>query len=162
MRRLLALLALPTACLLPPSPAPVPPAMNPPAPAPEQKDLPLPRVTQTASATGPAPVVRATWGVKAGFKPFDASLRERWRSALDGYVGAVTEANHRSLDSAAPAFVQYVNRMHVPIHALFSDAFLESLDAFPKDDPLNEQGLVTRLEIVLTHEGRVKRMESSS
>jgi len=48
--------------------------------------------------------------------------------------------------------------MHNRIHPIFAEAFLESLDRLPPDHPMNDQTLVTRLEIVLTKEGRLKRM----
>jgi TonB family protein len=55
-------------------------------------------------------------------------------------------------------FAGYLNAMHRPIHTLFTDGFLSSLSLLPCDDPLNDIGLMVRLEIVLTADGRVKQM----
>jgi TonB family protein len=91
-------------------------------------------------------------------KPFVTSSRERWWAALDGYVSTVTVGNQTALNAAAVPFAAYLNAMHARIHPIFAEWFLNSLDARPKDDPLNDQLLVTRLEIVVTKEGRLRRM----
>jgi TonB family protein len=48
--------------------------------------------------------------------------------------------------------------MHNRIHPIFADSFLESLDGLPPTHPMNDKHLVTRLEIVLTKEGHLKKM----
>jgi TonB family protein len=48
--------------------------------------------------------------------------------------------------------------MHNRIHPIFADSFLESLDGLPANHPLNDQHLVTRLEIVLTKDGHLRKM----
>ncbi|HEY8038254.1 MAG TPA: TonB family protein, partial [Polyangiaceae bacterium] len=52
----------------------------------------------------------------------------------------------------------YLNGMHNRIHPIFADSFLESLDGLPPSHPMNEKNLVTRLEIVLTKDGHLKKM----
>ncbi|HTE45555.1 MAG TPA: TonB family protein, partial [Gemmatimonadaceae bacterium] len=44
------------------------------------------------------------------------------------------------------------------IHPIFADSFLGSLDNLPPTHPMNDQKLVTRLEIVLTKEGQLHHM----
>lgn len=92
---------------------------------------------------------RGSW-VASGF--------ERWRSAIENYISSVKPGNQTSLNTAAVPFASYLNGMHNRIHPIFADAFLESLDTLPQGHPLNDSHLVTRLEIVLTKEGHLKKM----
>jgi TonB family protein len=87
-----------------------------------------------------------------------ASNFERWRSAIENYVSSVKPGNQTALNTAAVPFASYLNGMHNRIHPIFADSFLESLDSLPANHPMNDQHLVTRLEIVLTKEGRLKKM----
>jgi TonB family protein len=48
--------------------------------------------------------------------------------------------------------------MHNRIHPIFADSFLGSLDGLPANHPMNDQHLVTRLEIILTKDGHLKKM----
>ena len=63
-----------------------------------------------------------------------------------------------ALNAAAVPFASYLNGMHNRIHPIFADSFLDSLDSVPQSHPLNDQHLVTRLEIVLTKDGSLKEM----
>jgi TonB family protein len=87
-----------------------------------------------------------------------ASSFERWRSAIENYVSSVKPGNQTALNTAASPFATYLNGMHNRIHPIFADSFLGSLDALPKNSPLNDQKLITRLEIVLTKDGHIVRM----
>jgi TonB family protein len=87
-----------------------------------------------------------------------ASNFERWRSAIENYVSSVKTGNQTALNTAAVPFASYLNGMHNRIHPIFAESFLESLDSLPSSHPLNDQHLVTRLEIVLTREGHLKKM----
>jgi TonB family protein len=87
-----------------------------------------------------------------------SSSFERWRSAIENYVSSVKPGNQTALNTAAVPFASYLNGMHNRIHPIFADSFLESLDALPASHPMNDQHLVTRLEIVLTKEGHLKKM----
>ncbi|MGA3120252.1 MAG: TonB family protein [Polyangiaceae bacterium] len=89
---------------------------------------------------------------------WSASNFERWRSAIENYVSSVKPGNQTSLNAAAVPFATYLNGMHNRIHPIFAESFLESLDGLPPSHPMNDQHLVTRLEIVLTKDGRLKRM----
>jgi TonB family protein len=93
-----------------------------------------------------------------------ASNFERWRSSIENYLPSVRDGNQTALNTAAVPFGTYLNLMHNRIHPIFAEsassspAFLESLDALPANSPLNDRTLVTRLEIVLTKDGQLKRM----
>jgi TonB family protein len=89
---------------------------------------------------------------------FAASSFERWRSAIENYVSSVKPGNQTALNTAAVPFATYLNGMHNRIHPIFADSFLSSLDALPQNHPMNDKHLVTRLEIVLTKEGHLKKM----
>jgi TonB family protein len=87
-----------------------------------------------------------------------ASSFERWRSAIENYVSSVKPGNQTALNTAQVPFASYLNGMHNRIHPIFADGFLESLDGLPSSHPMNDQKLVTRLEIVLNKDGRLKKM----
>jgi len=89
---------------------------------------------------------------------FVASNFDRWRSAIENYVSSVKPGNQTALNTAAVPFASYLNGMHNRIHPIFADSFLDSLDGLPANNPMNDKHLVTRLEIVLTKEGRLKKM----
>jgi TonB family protein len=90
--------------------------------------------------------------------PLVVSKVERWRSAVENYVSQVRPENQRPLGAAGVPFAKYLNAMHNRIHPLFADCFLGSLDELPPTHPMNDVHLVTRLEVVLSSDGRVKRM----
>ena len=87
-----------------------------------------------------------------------ASNFERWRSAIENYVSSVKPGNQTALNTARSPFATYLTMMHVRIHPIFADSFLGSLDQLPADHPLNDQKLMTLLEIVLGRDGRLVRM----
>ena len=87
-----------------------------------------------------------------------ASSFERWRSAIENYVSSVKPGNQTALNTAGVPFASYLNGMHNRIHPIFADSFLESLDALPPNHPMNDKHIVTRLEIVLTKDGHLKKM----
>ena len=73
-------------------------------------------------------------------------------------MSSVKPGNQTALNTAPVPFASYLNGMHNRIHPIFADSFLESLDGLPANHPMNDQHLVTRLEIVLTKEGHLKKM----
>jgi TonB family protein len=87
-----------------------------------------------------------------------ASSFERWRSAIENYVSSVKAGNQTALNTAAVPFASYLNAMHNRIHPIFADSFLGSLDSLPSTHPLNDQHLITSLEIVLTKDGHIHKM----
>jgi hypothetical protein len=88
-----------------------------------------------------------------------ASNFERWRNAIENYVSSVKPGNQTALNTAAVPFASYLNTIHNRIHPIFADSFLGSLDNLPKNHPLNDTRLITRLEIVVSpKEGRIVKM----
>jgi TonB family protein len=87
-----------------------------------------------------------------------ASNFERWRSAIENYVSSVKNGNQTALNTAAVPFASYLNGMHNRIHPIFADNFLGSLDALPKNHPMNDPKVFTRLEIVVTKDGHLVKM----
>lgn len=87
-----------------------------------------------------------------------ASKFERWRGAIENYVSSVKPGNQTALNTARSPFATYLTMMHVRIHPIFADSFLGSLDQLPANHPLNDQKLMTMLEIVLARDGRLLKM----
>jgi TonB family protein len=87
--------------------------------------------------------------------PFRLSSPEKWVAAF-AYDSRVAGAETIAL-GPGPA-VDYLNGMHERIHPIFAETFLEPLNSLPPNDPMNNQSLATRLEIVLTGEGHLTRM----
>jgi TonB family protein len=87
-----------------------------------------------------------------------ASNFERWRSAIENYVSTVKPGNQTALNTAAVPFATFLNGMHNRIHPIFADSFLGSLDGLPPNHPMNDQKLITRLEIVLSRDGHLVKM----
>jgi TonB family protein len=83
---------------------------------------------------------------------------ERWKSAIENYVAAVQPGNQTALNAAKSPFAGYIQAMHLRIHHLFADSFLDSLESLPKDHPLSNTKIFTRLEIVLNKEGQVAKL----
>jgi TonB family protein len=83
---------------------------------------------------------------------------ERYRSAIENYVPSVKPGNQTALNTAASPFANYLNQIHSRIHPIFADQFLDSLDHLPASHPMNDQNLVTAIEIVIEREeGRLVR-----
>jgi TonB family protein len=89
---------------------------------------------------------------------WSSSNFDRWRSAIENYVSSVKPGNQTALNTAAVPFATYLNAMHNRIHPIFADSFLASLDNLPPTHALNDQHLVTKLEIVLTTDGHIVKM----
>jgi TonB family protein len=89
---------------------------------------------------------------------WSASNFEKWRTAIENYVSSVKPGNQTALNTAAVPFATYLNSMHNRIHPIFADSFLASLDSLPNTHALNDLHLITRLEIILTKEGRLVKM----
>jgi len=89
---------------------------------------------------------------------FIGSSFERWRDASENYVASVPPGIKTTLNTGLPAFSTYVNTMHKGIHTVFAESFLGSLSKLRPTSPLNDPGLVTELEIVLTSDGDIAKM----
>jgi TonB family protein len=78
---------------------------------------------------------------------------------LEGYVPRITPSDQTPLGhERAIRWAAYLKEMHQRIHPLFADSFVESLDRLPANDPMNDQHLTTRLEVVLTRDGHIQQM----
>jgi TonB family protein len=89
---------------------------------------------------------------------WQSSSFERWRSAIENYVATVQPGNQTALNAARSPFATYLNAMHLRIHPLFADSFLDSLENLPANHPLSDRKMWARLEVVLNKEGRVIKM----
>ena len=89
---------------------------------------------------------------------WQASGFEKWRNAIENYVSTVKPGNQTALNTAAVPFATYLNTIHNRVHPIFADSFLASLDSLPKTHPLSNPRMFTRLEIVVSKQGRVVKM----
>lgn len=88
-----------------------------------------------------------------------ASNFEKWRNAIENYVSSVKPGNQTALNTAAVPFATYLNTIHNRIHPIFADNFLGSLDGLPRNHPMNDPKINTRLEIVVNpKDGRIVKM----
>ncbi len=91
--------------------------------------------------------------------PWSPPSATKWQNAIDSYVPTITPSAQRLLGSAVVPFATYLNGIHDRIHPIFADSYLGYLDeSLPKTDPQNDQKLVTRLEVVFTDDGHIRRM----
>jgi len=90
---------------------------------------------------------------------FDTNKFERWRAAIENYDPSVKPGNQTALNAAAVPFASFLNSIHNRLHPIFAEEFLAALDGLPASNPLNNQNLVTHLEIVVSKDqGRIVRM----
>lgn len=89
---------------------------------------------------------------------WQASSFERWRSAIENYVSTVKPGNQTALNTAASPFATYLVTIHNRIHPIFADTFLSSIDSLPRSHPMSDPKIFTRLEIVVSKEGRIVKM----
>ena len=87
-----------------------------------------------------------------------SSSLERWRSAIENYTPGVKPGNQTNLGTAAAPWATYLAQIHVRLHPIFADDFVDSLDDLPKTNALNDQTLVTRMEIVLKPDGQIDHL----
>jgi TonB family protein len=86
-----------------------------------------------------------------------ASNFDRWRSAIENYVSSEARQPDVAQHGGSP-FASYLNGMHNRIHPIFADGVPRIARQLPPTHPMNDKHLVTRLEIVLTREGHLKKM----
>lgn len=90
---------------------------------------------------------------------WNTSTFERWRPAIENYVSSVRPGNQTALNTARVPFANYLVAIHNRIHPIFADSFLDSLDSFPSNHPMNDMKIFSAVEIVLERiEGRVVKM----
>lgn len=84
--------------------------------------------------------------------------REHYQSPLENVVPEVQPGNQTALRSRKHPFARYIARMHRDIHPSFAEGLLSQLDTHPRSHPLNDMGLWTRVEIVLSARGTVEKV----
>jgi TonB family protein len=110
------------------------------------------------AAAAAAPEARDTPDAGDPKTPWSASPTERWIDALDRYSPSAKPGNQTALNTSAAPFTAYLRGMHERIHPLYAEAFLPTLHTLPKNHPMNDTKLFTRVEIVLDRTGRVRTM----
>lgn len=87
-----------------------------------------------------------------------AQRQARVRSSLENFIPEVKPGNQTALNTRAAPFAAFVARMHRSIHALWGFGALEDWDELPSTSPLNNQNLLSTLEIVLNADGTVDKV----
>lgn len=87
-----------------------------------------------------------------------SSSLERWRAAIENYVPGVKPGNQTNLATAASPWATYLAQIHVRLHPIFAEGFVEGLDDLPIGHPLNDKTLVTRMEIVIKPDGTLHHL----
>lgn len=87
-----------------------------------------------------------------------SSSLERWRAAIENYVPGVKPGNQTNLGTAAAPWATYLSQIHVRLHPIFADGFVEGLDTLPATNPLNDKSLITRMEIVIKPDGTIHHL----
>jgi hypothetical protein len=87
-----------------------------------------------------------------------SSSLERWRAAIENYVPGVKPGNQTNLGTAAAPWATYLAQIHVRLHPIFADGFVEGLGDLPAGHPLNDKTLITRMEIVMRPDGTIHHL----
>jgi len=87
-----------------------------------------------------------------------SSSLEKWRAAIENYTPGVKAGNQTNLGTAAAPWATYLSQIHVRLHPIFADGFVESLGDLPATHPLNDKTLVTRMEIVMKADGSLHHL----
>ncbi|HVX95392.1 MAG TPA: energy transducer TonB [Polyangia bacterium] len=82
----------------------------------------------------------------------------RVQSSLENFIPEVQPGNQTALNTRAAPFAAFVARMHRSIHVLWGFGALEDWDELGSSSPLNNQNLLTTLEIVLNSDGTVDKV----
>jgi len=83
--------------------------------------------------------------------------RERVMSSLENFVPEVQPGNQTALKTRAEPFAIYIARMHRRIHELWGFGYIAELDAKPRSSELNNQKLMTKLELVINPDGTIDK-----
>ena len=87
-----------------------------------------------------------------------SSSLEKWRAAIENYVPGVKPGNQTNLGTAAAPWATYLAQIHLRLHPIFADGFVEGLCDLPPGHPLNDKSLVTRMEIVIKADGTIHHL----
>jgi len=82
----------------------------------------------------------------------------RVRSALENFITEVKPGNQTALNTRAAPFAAFIARMHRNIHQLWGFGALENWDELPASSPLNDESLMSTLEIELNRDGTVSKV----
>ncbi|MBC8131769.1 MAG: TonB family protein, partial [Deltaproteobacteria bacterium] len=82
----------------------------------------------------------------------------RIQSALENFITEVKPGNQTALNTRAAPFAAFIARMHRNIHQLWGFGALDDWDDLPASSPLNDESLVTTLEIELNRDGTVNKV----
>jgi TonB family protein len=82
----------------------------------------------------------------------------RVQSSLENFIPEVRPGNQTALNTRAAPFAAFVARMHRSIHLLWGFGALEDWDELGSSSPLNNQNLLTTLEMVLNSDGTVDKV----
>ena len=118
----------------------------------------MPTWTTYASIIGDARIEREAEEARRRRSVARGSFTDGWqdtRAAIENFVPHVRVGNQTALRTAASPFAAYLTAMHRRIHRLFADGFLEGLGRVPSNSPMQDEALVTTIEIVLERTGTV-------
>lgn len=118
----------------------------------------LPSWNSYAAVIGDARMEREADEARRRRSEARGSYTDGWqdtRAAIENFVPHVRVGNQTALRTAASPFAAYLTAMHRRIHRLFADGFIAGLQSAPASSPLQNEGLVTTLEIVLDGSGAV-------
>ncbi|MEP6652632.1 MAG: TonB family protein [Myxococcales bacterium] len=87
-----------------------------------------------------------------------ARAAARVRSSLENFITEVKPGNQTALNTRAAPFAAFIARMHRNIHQLWGFGALEDWDELPASSPLNDESLVTTVEIELNRDGTVSKV----
>jgi hypothetical protein len=87
-----------------------------------------------------------------------SSSLEKWRAAIENYVPGVKTGNQTNLGTAAAPWATYLAQIHVRLHPIFAEGFVDGLSDLPSGHPLQDKNLVTRMEIVIKSDGTIHHL----
>jgi len=87
-----------------------------------------------------------------------SSSLEKWRAAIENYVPGVKAGNQTNLGTAAAPWATYLAQIHVRLHPIFAEGFVDGLSDLPANHPLQDKNLVTRMEIVIKADGTIHHL----
>lgn len=87
-----------------------------------------------------------------------SSSLEKWRAAIENYVPGVKPGNQTNLGTAASPWATYLAQIHVRLHPIFAEGFVDGLGDLPTGHPLNDKTLITRMEIVIKPDGTLHHL----
>jgi TonB family protein len=87
-----------------------------------------------------------------------AARLSRIRSSLENFIPEVRPGNQTALNTRAAPFAAFIAAMHRSIHSLWGFGILEDWDELGGGSPLNDEKLMSNLEIVLNGDGSVDKV----